>query len=325
MTGSDAEAAVRAAPVLSLVVPVYNEAASIGAFVARASAALDALALPWEIVFVDDGSRDASLVVMLAARERDPRISVVELSRNFGKEIALTAGLDHARGDAVIPIDADLQHPPELIGQLVEGWRAGNDMVVAVRRNPPHDSAVRKLMSRLFYRIFRRVAAIELPPGAGDYRLLSAPVVRALRNMPERSRFMKGLYAWVGFRYATVPYDVDPRTSGRSSFGVGSLWRLGTDAITSFSAAPLKVASVSGFVIAIAAIVYGAWLVGKTLVLGIDLPGYASTITLILFLGGLQLLSLGILGEYIARIYDEVKSRPLYVVRSRHGSPPPAP
>jgi glycosyltransferase involved in cell wall biosynthesis len=325
MTGSDAEATVRAAPVLSLVVPVYNEAASIGAFVARASAALDALALPWEIVFVDDGSRDASLVVMLAARERDPRISVVELSRNFGKEIALTAGLDHARGDAVIPIDADLQHPPELIGQLVEGWRAGNDMVVAVRRNPPHDSAVRKLMSRLFYRIFRRVAAIELPPGAGDYRLLSAPVVRALRNMPERSRFMKGLYAWVGFRYATVLYDVDPRTSGRSSFGVGSLWRLGTDAITSFSAAPLKVASVSGFVIAIAAIVYGAWLVGKTLVLGIDLPGYASTITLILFLGGLQLLSLGILGEYIARIYDEVKSRPLYVVRSRHGSPPPAP
>jgi len=312
-------------PVLSLVVPVHDEAANIDVFVARASAALEALALPWEIVFVDDGSRDASLVAMLTARERDPRILVVELSRNFGKEIALTAGLDHARGDAVIPIDADLQHPPEVIGALVDGWRAGNDMVVAVRRNAPRDGAPRRMLSSLFYRLFRRMTSIDLPPGAGDFRLLSAPVVRALRNMPERSRFMKGLYAWVGFRYATVPYDVDPRAQGRSSFGIGKLWRLGTDAITSFSAAPLKVASVAGFVIAIAAIVYGGWLVGKTLVLGIDLPGYASTITLVLFLGGLQLLSLGVLGEYVARIYDEVKSRPLYVVRSRHGALPPSP
>ncbi|MEO6749327.1 MAG: glycosyltransferase family 2 protein [Casimicrobiaceae bacterium] len=312
-------------PVLSLVVPVHDEAANIDAFVARASAALDALALPWEIVFVDDGSRDASLVAMLTARERDPRIVVVELSRNFGKEIALTAGLDHARGDAVIPIDADLQHPPEVIDALVDGWRAGNDMVVAVRRNARRDGALRRMLSALFYRLFRRMTSIDLPPGAGDFRLLSAPVVRALRNMPERSRFMKGLYAWVGFRYATVPYDVDPRAQGRSSFGIGKLWRLGTDAITSFSAAPLKAASVAGFVIAIAAIVYGGWLVGKTLVLGIDLPGYASTITLVLFLGGLQLLSLGVLGEYVARIYDEVKSRPLYVVRSRHGALPPSP
>ncbi|MEP7062267.1 MAG: glycosyltransferase family 2 protein [Betaproteobacteria bacterium] len=314
-----------ATPTLSLVVPVFNEAANIDVFVERATRALDALELPWEIVFVDDGSRDASLLTLLAARQRDQRIVVIELSRNFGKEIALTAGLDCARGDAVIPIDADLQHPPELIGELVAGWRAGNDMVVAVRRNPPPDGAWRRLMSALFYRIFRRVTAIELPPGAGDYRLLAAPVVRALRNLPERARFMKGLYAWVGFHYATVAYDVDPRATGRSSFGVRKLWRLGTDAITSFSAAPLKAASVIGFAIAIAAIVYGSWLVGKTLVLGIDLPGYASTITLILFLGGLQLLSLGILGEYIARIYEEVKSRPLYVVRSRHGSAPPPP
>lgn len=317
--------AAHPAPTLSLVVPVYNEAANIEPFVARASAALDTLALPWEILFVDDGSRDASLVAMLAAREREPRIVVIELSRNFGKEIALTAGLDHARGEAVIPIDADLQHPPEIIPALVAGWRAGNDMVVAVQRNPPRDGALRRMMSGLFYRLFRRMTAIELPPGAGDYRLLAAPVVRALRDLPERSRFMKGLYAWVGFRYTTVPYDVDPRARGHSSFGVGRLWQLGTDAITSFSAAPLKVASVIGFLIAIAAIVYGAWLVVKTLVLGIDVPGYASTITLVLFLGGLQLLSLGILGEYIARIYDEVKSRPLYVVRSRHGSVPPVP
>ena len=318
-------AATAPAPTLSLVVPVYNEAANIEPFLARARAALEALAMPWEIVFVDDGSRDASLPAMLAARERDPRITVIELSRNFGKEVALTAGLDHARGDAVIPIDADLQHPPELIAQLVAAWRAGSDMVVAVRRNPPRDGALRRLLSALFYRIFRRVTAMQLPPGAGDYRLLAAPVVRALRNLPERSRFMKGLYAWVGFRYVTVSYDVDARAQGRSSFGARKLWRLGTDAITSFSAAPLKAASVIGFITAIVAIVYGTWLVGKTLVLGIDLPGYASTITLVLFLGGVQLLSLGILGEYIARIYDEVKARPLYVVRARHGGEPPAP
>jgi glycosyltransferase involved in cell wall biosynthesis len=313
------------APVLSLVVPVHDEAANIDAFLARARSVLEALALPWEIVFIDDGSRDASLPAMLAARARDPRIVVIELSRNFGKEVALSAGLDHARGEAVVPIDADLQHPPEVIAALVARWREGSDMVVAVRRNPPRDGPLRRMMSAAFYRLFRRMTAIDLPPGAGDFRLLSAPVVRALRDMPERARFMKGLYAWVGFRFDTVDYDVDARAGGRSSFGTAALWRLGSDAITSFSAAPLKVASVSGFLIAIAAIVYGAWLVGKTLVLGVDLPGYASTITLVLFLGGLQLLSLGILGEYVARIYDEVKSRPLYVVRSRHGATPPSP
>jgi hypothetical protein len=198
-------------------------------------------------------------------------------------------------------------------------------MVVAVRRNAPHDGALRRLLSRAFYAMFRRVTSIDLPQGAGDFRLLSAPVVAALRALPERTRFMKGLYAWAGFPYATVPYAVAARAVGRSSFGIARLWRLGSDAIMSFSAAPLKIASFAGFVMALVAIVYGAWLVGKTLVLGIDLPGYASTITLVLFLGGLQLLSLGILGEYVARIYDEVKSRPIYVVRARHGVPPPAP
>ncbi|MEO8849201.1 MAG: glycosyltransferase family 2 protein [Casimicrobiaceae bacterium] len=314
-----------ATPVLSLVVPVFNEAPNIDAFIVRARAALEELALPWEIVFVDDGSGDASLLAMLAAREREPRIVVVELSRNFGKEIALAAGLDHARGEAVIPIDADLQHPPELIGALVERWHSGNDMVVAVRRNVARDGVLRRALSAVFYRIFRSVTTIELPRGTGDFRLLSAPVVRALRAMPERARFMKGLYAWVGFRYATVDYEVDARIGGRSSYNIGKLWRLGTDAITSFSAAPLKAASLTGFAIAVLAFVYGAWLVGKTLLLGVDLPGYASTIALILFLGGLQLLSLGVLGEYVARIYEEVKSRPLYVVRSRHGTTPPAP
>jgi glycosyltransferase involved in cell wall biosynthesis len=177
----------------------------------------------------------------------------------------------------------------------------------------------------LFDRAFRRIASVALPPGAGDYRLLSAPVAQALRQLPERARFMKGLYAWAGFRYATVPYDVDPRQDGRSGHGIARLWRLAVDGVTAFSAVPLKVASVAGFLIAAAAIVYGLYLVGKTMLLGVDLPGYASTITLVLFLGGLQLLSLGVLGEYIARIYDEVKGRPLYVVRARHGVAPPPP
>ncbi|MBS0321479.1 MAG: glycosyltransferase family 2 protein [Proteobacteria bacterium] len=307
------------APTLSLVVPVYNEAAGLDAFVARTRAVLDGLGLPWEIVFVDDGSRDVSVVTLLAARERDARLKVVELSRNFGKEVALAAGLDHADGEAVIPIDADLQHPPELIPELVAAWRAGSDMVIAVRRNARQEGWARRSASRLFDRLFRRVASVDLPVGAGDFRLLSAPVVRALRKLPERARFMKGLYAWVGFRYTTVPYAVEPRAGGTSGHDGGRLWRLALDGITAFSAVPLKAASVIGFLIALVALLYGAYLVVKTLVLGIDVPGYASTITLVLFLGGLQLIGLGVLGEYVARIYDEVKGRPLYVVRARHG------
>jgi glycosyltransferase involved in cell wall biosynthesis len=308
-----------APPVLSLVVPVYDEAANLPRFLERATRALDALALPWEIVCVDDGSRDASLVTLLAARERDARVVVVELSRNFGKEVALAAGLDHARGDAVIPIDADLQHPPELVGELVAQWQAGYDMVIAVRRNLRQESLPRRLAGGAFDRVFRRVANLELPPGAGDFRLLSAPVVAALRKLPERARFMKGLYAWVGFRYATVPYDVEPRGDGRSGHGLARLWRLAVDGITAFSAVPLKVWSGLGLFIALVAFAYGAYLVVRTLVHGIALPGYASTITVVLFLGGLQLLSLGVLGEYIVRIFDEVKARPLYIVRARHG------
>ena len=318
-----ATASATGLPTLSLVVPVFNEAANLPRFFERATAALDALALPWEIVCVDDGSRDASLITLLTARERDARIVVVELSRNFGKEIALTAGLDHARGAAVIPIDADLQHPPELIGALVAQWRAGFDMVVAVRRNLRQEGFTRRVASNLFDRVFRRVSKLELPPGAGDFRLLSAPVVAALRQLPERSRFMKGLYAWVGFRHATVPYDVEPRADGRSGHSLAKLWRLAVDGITAFSAVPLKFWSGLGLVIAVIAMGYGAYLVVRTLVHGIALPGYASTITLILFLGGLQLLSLGVLGEYIARIFEEVKARPMYVVRARHGCAAP--
>ena len=309
-------------PVLSLVVPCYNEAAGLASFWARASDALDALGAPAEAVFVDDGSRDATFAVLSALAARDPRVRVVALSRNFGKEIALAAGLDHARGDAVVPIDADLQHPPELLHELVARWREGCDVVIALRRDRATDSAARRLASDLFHRLFARVSAVPVPRGAGDFRLMSRPVVDALKSMPERTRYMKGMYAWVGFRTATVDYDVAERAAGESRFGLVKLWRLALDGIVSFSALPLRMSSFLGALFALVALGYGAWLVARTLVHGVDVPGYASLMVVVLFLGGVQLLSLGVIGEYLGRVYDEVKARPLYVVRARVGFPP---
>ena len=310
-----------ATPVVSLVVPCYNEAAGLASFWARASDALDALGLPGEAVFVDDGSRDETFAVLAALATRDPRVKVVGLSRNFGKEVALAAGLDHARGDAVVPIDADLQHPPELLGELVARWREGHDVVIALRRDRSTDSLPRRMASDLFHRLFSRVSATPVPRGAGDFRLLARPVVDALKRMPERTRYMKGMYAWVGFRTTTVDYDVDERAVGRSRFGPLRLWRLAMDGIVSFSALPLRVSSFLGALFALIAIAYGAWLTVRTLVHGVDVPGYASLMAVVLFLGGVQLLSLGVIGEYLGRVYDEVKDRPLYVVRARLGFP----
>ena len=309
-------------PVLSLVVPCYNEAAGLASFWARASDALDALGAPAEAVFVDDGSRDATFAVLSALAARDPRVRVVALSRNFGKEIALAAGIDHARGDAVVPIDADLQHPPELLHELVARWREGCDVVIALRRDRATDSAARRLASDLFHRLFARVSAVPVPRGAGDFRLMSRPVVDALKSMPERTRYMKGMYAWVGFRTATVDYDVAERAAGGSRFGLVKLWRLALDGIVSFSALPLRMSSFLGALFALVALAYGVWLVARTLAHGVDVPGYASLMVVVLFLGGVQLLSLGVIGEYLGRVYDEVKARPLYVVRARVGFPP---
>jgi len=308
-------------PVLSLVVPCFNEAAGLASFWARASDALDALGVPAEAVFVDDGSRDTTFAVLAAIAARDPRVKVVALSRNFGKEIALAAGLDHAHGAAVVPIDADLQHPPELLGELVARWREGNDVVIALRRDRATDGLPRRIASDLFHRLFSSVSATPVPRGAGDFRLLARPVVEALRAMPERTRYMKGMYAWVGFRTTIVAYDVEERTEGRTRFGPLKLWRLAMDGIVSFSALPLRVSSFLGALFALVAIGYGAWLVARTLMHGIDVPGYASLMVVVLFLGGVQLLSLGVIGEYLGRVYDEVKARPLYVVRARLGFP----
>jgi len=314
-------APVSATPVVSLVVPCYNEADGLASFWARASDALDALGVPAEAVFVDDGSRDATFAALSALAARDPRVRVVALSRNFGKEIALAAGLDHARGDAVVPIDADLQHPPELIADLVARWREGNDVVIALRRDRATDALPRRVASNLFHRLFSSVSATAVPRGAGDFRLLARPVVEALRRMPERTRYMKGMYAWVGFRTSTVDYDVEDRAAGRSRYGLVKLWRLAIDGIVSFSALPLRVSSFLGALFALVAIAYGAWLVVRTMAHGVDVPGYASLMVVVLFLGGVQLLSLGVIGEYLGRVYDEVKARPLYVVRARVGFP----
>ncbi|HEY2864038.1 MAG TPA: glycosyltransferase family 2 protein [Casimicrobiaceae bacterium] len=306
-------------PELSIVVPVYNEESGLAAFWARLAPVLGSLASRGEVIFIDDGSSDGTLAQLMSLRHVDPRVRIVSLSRNFGKEIALSAGLDHADGDAVIPIDADLQHPPELIAELVARWRDGNDIVIALRRDRATDGLARRTASRLFHSLFARMTTVPVVRDAGDFRLMSRPVVEALRRLPERTRFMKGLYAWVGFRQTTISYDIEPRREGRSKWSAWHLWRLAIDGITSFSSLPLKVWSVIGLAFALAALTYGSYLIVRTVVRGIDVPGYASVMVVILFLGGLQLLSLGIIGEYLGRVYDEVKARPLYVVRQRIG------
>jgi glycosyltransferase involved in cell wall biosynthesis len=306
-------------PEVSVVVPVYNEEAGLAAFWTRLAPVLASLTGTAEVIFVDDGSSDGTLAQLLSLRHLDRRVRIVSLSRNFGKEIALTAGLDHAGGDAVIPIDADLQHPPEVIGELVARWHDGSDIVIALRRDRATDGILRRAASSLFHRVFARMTTVPVTRDAGDFRLMSRKVVEALRRLPERTRFMKGLYAWVGFRQTTVSYDIEPRLEGRSKYGVWRLWRLAIDGITSFSSLPLKVWSVVGLVFALAALGYGVYLIARTIVRGVDVPGYASLMVVVLFLGGLQLLSLGIIGEYLGRVYDEVKARPLYVVRQRIG------
>jgi glycosyltransferase involved in cell wall biosynthesis len=304
---------------VSIVVPVYNEEAGLAAFWARLAPVLASLACRAEVVFIDDGSSDGTLAQLLSLRHLDPRVRIVSLSRNFGKEIALSAGLDHADGDAVVPIDADLQHPPEVIPELIAGWRDGSDIVIALRRDRATDSLLRRAASSLFHRVFARMTTVPVVRDAGDFRLMSRAVVDALRRLPERTRFMKGLYAWVGFRQTTVSYDIEPRLEGRSKWSLWRLWRLALDGITSFSSLPLKVWSVVGLAFALAALAYDGYLVARTIVRGIDVPGYASLMVMILFLGGLQLLSLGVIGEYLGRVYDEVKARPLYIVRQRIG------
>ncbi len=306
-------------PLLSVVVPVFNEAGGIGALLARLLPVLESIGSRWEIVFVNDGSTDASMEVLIGTSAAEPRIKAIELSRNFGKEIALTAGLDYASGDVVIPMDADLQHPPELIPEMVQRWQQGYDIVTAVHRRRTDEGAARRLLAWVFYRIMAGLSRTPIPDGAGDFRLLSRRAVDALKRLPERTRFMKGLVAWVGFKQSVVQFDRAARQLGVTRWSIWRLWNFALDGLFAFSSAPLKVWGYVGFAIALPALLYAIYLIARTLVLGVDIPGYASLIVGMLFLGGIQLISLGVMGEYLARVYDEVKERPLYLVRSLHG------
>jgi glycosyltransferase involved in cell wall biosynthesis len=312
-------------PELSVIVPVKDEEEAIGPFVARLAPILDRL-LPsidgvaqWEILFVDDGSDDATLPAIIRANQLEPRVRALSLSRNFGKEAALSAGLDFARGRAVIPIDVDLQDPPEVIGDMLVKWREGYEVVYGVRTNRESDSLPKRLTADLYYRAHNWLSADKIPEHAGDFRLLDRAVVDVIRQMPERNRFMKGLFAWSGFRQAAVEYERVPRTVGKTKFRYWKLWTLALDGITSGSTAPLRIWSYVGVVIAFFAFLYASFLIIRTLAFGIEMPGYASLMVAILFFGGLQLISLGVLGEYVGRILVETKQRPLYVVRKTIG------
>ena len=306
-------------PGLSLVVPVLNEEASIPGFLARVRPILAQVGLSYEVIFVDDGSTDATAAIVIAEAARDDRIRLVRFSRNFGKEAALTAGLDWSTGAAVIPMDVDLQDPPELIADFVRHWQDGYDVVYGQRVDRSSDSGAKRLTAGLFYRVFNAMAASPIEENVGDYRLMNRAAVDATLQLRERNRFMKGLFAWVGFRKIAVPYQRPERAAGSSKFNYWRLWNFALDGITSFSTAPLKIWTYVGLLVAGGAVAYTLAIVVRTLVFGRDVPGYASLMVVILILGAVQLISLGILGEYIGRLYMETKARPIYLVREAVG------
>jgi len=304
---------------LSIVVPMYNEAENVFAFYDKVVSVLEKMNLPFEIVCVNDGSNDNTLELLLSLRKRDQRIIVIDFSRNFGKEIALSAGIDFARGEAIIPIDADLQDPPELIPELVSKWHEGYDVVYATRTQREGETFFKKFTSHVFYRIIRLLTRFDIPMDTGDFRLMDRRVVKSLKKLREQHRFMKGLFSWVGFKQVSVPYQREPRFAGKTKWNYWKLWNFALEGITSFSYAPLQFATYFGLFVAVIAFVYGIFMLFKTLFYGNPVPGYPSLMVVILFLGGVQLLTIGIIGEYIGRTYNESKRRPLYIVRETYG------
>ena len=307
------------APLVSLVVPFYNEHDAVDGFFDEIVPVMEAIeSIRFEIVCINDGSKDGTLDKLIAAGARDARIRVVDLTRNFGKEAALTAGLDEASGDAVIPIDADLQDPPKLIPVMIEHWLAGAEVVAAKRTNRACDTFAKRTAAALYYRVHNALSEVKLPENVGDFRLMDRQVVNALRSLPERRRFMKGLFAWVGYRTVIVEYQREPRSAGHSKFSGWRLWNFALEGITSFSTVPLRSWTYIGLVIAALAFVYGGFIIGRTLLFGNPVPGYASLLSILLFMGGIQLIGIGVVGEYIGRIYYETKERPVYLVRRRY-------
>ncbi len=303
---------------LSVVVPAFNEQEGLPECHSRLCKVLDALGVSAEIVFVNDGSTDNTLEVLYRLRERDPRVAVVELSRNFGKEIALSAGLDYALGAAVVVIDADLQDPPELIPELIKQWREGYDVVYATRVARGGESYLKKATASAFYRLIQNVSRVKIPADTGDFRLLSRRAVDALKQLREQHRFMKGLFAWIGYPQTSVPYRRDPRFAGVTKWNYWRLWNFALEGITSFTIAPLKLASYIGLLTSLAAFTYALRVIYKALVYGDPVQGYPSLMAVVLFLGGIQLLTLGVIGEYLGRMFDETKDRPLYFTKAYH-------
>lgn len=311
---------------LTVVVPLLNEERGLPLLLDRLTTALDRLQRPWDVVIVDDGSTDGTLAVVKAANARDPRIGALSLSRNFGKEIAVAAGLRHARGDGVVIMDGDLQHPPEVVADMVARWEEGYAIVYGQRRDRDTDSAMHRLSARLFYSLFAEVTGTRLPAGAGDFRLLDRKAVDAFNALGERARFNKGLFAWIGFKSTGVPFDVAPRAEGKSRWRPSRLMRFALDGIASFTTLPLRVWSYVGVAVSAMAFVYVLVFLTKTMIFGIDQPGFPTLIVSVMLLGGIQLISLGVIGEYLGRVYEEVKGRPLFLVAERVGldAPPDA-
>jgi glycosyltransferase involved in cell wall biosynthesis len=301
-------------PLVSLIVPVFNEEESIDLYLDTVPPLMERDGFRFEIVFVNDGSRDNTLARLLDRAALDRRFRIVNLSRNFGKEAALTAGIDHARGDVIVPMDIDLQDPPELIEPFMARWREGYDVVYGVRTQRAWDTAAKRLSANWFYRVFNSMSPVRIPENVGDFRLVDRRAVEVLRQLPERNRFMKGLFAWVGFNAIGVAYERPQRAAGSSKFNLWRLWNFALDGVVSFSTAPLRAWFYVGVVIAAVAVLYALFIITRVLLFGIDTPGYASLLIAVLLMGAIQLLSLGIIGEYLGRLFLEVKSRPIYVV-----------
>jgi len=304
---------------LSLLVPMYNESSVIPVFFETVLKVLETVSYEIEIVCVNDGSTDNTLELLKGYAEKDNRIKLVSFSRNFGKEPAMTAALDFATGDAIVPIDADLQDPPELIHEMLEEWEQGFDVVFARRSSRDADSIVKRSTAAWFYSLFNKMSDTYIPSNVGDYRLMDRKVVEVIKKLPEKDRFMKGLFCWPGFKSTTVEFERPERAEGETKFNMWKLWNFAISGIASFSTMPIRLGIYLGLIISAASFVYGLFIITKTLFMGVDVPGYASIMVAVLFLGGIQLFFLGLLGEYIGRIYKEVKNRPLYVVEESIG------
>jgi polyisoprenyl-phosphate glycosyltransferase len=297
---------------ISIVIPAYNEQEVLPEFHRRLVAAISAEPYAFEIVYANDGSLDSTWDVMQSLKSQDPRIALVNLSRNFGKEIALTAGLDKARGNAVVVIDADLQDPPELIPSMIRKWEEGIDVVYAKRNARKGESLAKRGTAYVFYRVMQSVSRVKVPADSGDFRLLSRRALDAVLALREQHRYMKGLFAWVGFSQVAVVYDRDPRAAGTTKWNYWKLWNFALEGITSFTTVPLRFTTYLGLIIAVISFIYGSMIIVRTIMFGNPVPGYPSLLTVVLFLGGAQLTAIGILGEYLGRVFNETKKRPLY-------------